>query len=251
MSGRNPQRTMSFWEHLAELRHRLFISALAVVLGAVVAYVVRLWIYSLLVAPLLHAQPGIKLNYFSPVEPFFVYMRLAMFGGVVLASPVVLYELWAFIAPALTRSERRIVAPILPLILLLFICGVLFVYFLLLPFSLQFLLGFAPPQAEPTLSQERYFGFITALCLSGGILFELPAVLGLLGWLGLVNARWLWRHSAHALVVLMIVAAVITPTGDAFTMLVFTAPLMALYLVSIGVVWGIERRSGGNKTGSA
>lgn len=247
MSSANSQRTMSFWEHLAELRWRLFICALALVAGAGVAYVARLWIYGLLVEPLLRAAPGIKLNYFSPVEPFFVYMRLALFGGVVLASPVVLYQLWAFIAPALTRRERRLAAPVVPLILLLFICGVLFVYFVLLPFSLQFLLGLAPVQAEPELSQERYFGFITALCLAGGILFELPAALGLLGWLGLVNARWLWQRTGHALVVLMIVAAIITPTGDAFTMLVFTAPLMALYLLSIGVVWGIQRR-GGNKT---
>jgi sec-independent protein translocase protein TatC len=164
-----------------------------------------------------------------------------MFAGITAASPFVLYQLWAFIAPGLTPRERRMALPVLPVVLALFICGVAFIWFGLLPLTLKFLIGMAPSQLQPTLSQEHYFGFITALCLAGGLLFELPCVLGLLGYLGVVDAKFLWRYVGHALVVLMFIAAVITPTGDAFTMLAMTAPMMALYLLSIGVVALIRR----------
>jgi sec-independent protein translocase protein TatC len=133
------------------------------------------------------------------------------------------------------------VRPILPVILVLFLGGVWFIYGMLLPVSIKFLLGIARPDIEPTLDQQQYFGLVTTLCLSGGVLFELPAVLGVAGWLGLVTPRGLWNYSSYAFLILMFLAAVITPTGDAFTMLVFTAPLMGLYMFSIGVVWFVQR----------
>ena len=236
------RREISFLEHLSELRVRLVYCIVAVVIAAGVAYYFREAIYSVLILPLLRAEPGIKLNYFSPTEPFFVYLRISLFSGLLLATPLVLYQLWAFIGPGLTRRERRAVLAVLPLVLALFIGGVLFVYFILLPVSLKFLIGFAHQQLEPELNQDRYFGFITALCLAGGLLFELPAVLGLLGYLDLVQSGWLFKRTGHAMVLLMILAAVITPTGDAFNMLVLTAPLLMLYLVSVFIVWLIQRR---------
>ncbi len=242
MSAPVPLRAMSFWEHLGELRTRIVWSAIVIALCCGAGYVYREQLYALLLYPLTSTMPDVKLNYFSPTEPFFVYLRIAAFAGVVAASPFVLYQLWAFIAPGLTRRERRYAAPVLPVVLGLFICGVLFIWFGLLPLTLGFLLGMAPAQLQPTLSQERYFGFITALCLAGGLLFELPCVLGLLGVLGFVDARLLWRYTGHALVVLMIIAAVITPTGDAFTMLALTAPMLVLYLLSIGIVALIQRK---------
>lgn len=242
MTSPGPLRTMTFWEHLGELRTRIVWSVLAIAICCCAGYFFREPLYALLLYPLLSVAPEVKLNYFSPAEPFFVYLRIAVFGGVVAASPFVLYQLWAFIAPGLTRRERRYAAPVLPVVLGLFICGVLFIWFGLLPVTLGFLIGMAPSQLQPTLSQERYFGFITALCLAGGLLFELPCVLGLLGVLGIVNARMLWRYTGYALVVLLFISAVITPTGDAFTMLALTAPMMVLYLLSIGIVALIQRR---------
>ena len=239
---RDSARTMTFWEHLGELRQRLFWCIIAVLVAAVAAWAMREYIYAWLAWPLELAAPDVKLNYLSPTEPFFVYMRIALFGGIIIASPFILAQLWAFLAPALTRRERRAVGPVAPLVLLLFLSGVAFVYFWLLPMSLRFLLGIAPDMLEPELTQDRYFGFITGLLLAGGILFQLPLVLGVLGWLGMVSARWLLKQSGAALVVLMIVAAIITPTGDAFNMMALTAPLMLLYFVSIAVVWGIQRR---------
>jgi sec-independent protein translocase protein TatC len=241
LSNRDSARTMTFWQHLGELRIRLFWCILAVLSAAMLAWTLRLQIYTWLAWPLQQAAPGVKLNYLAPTEPFFVYVRIALFGGVILAAPFVLAQLWAFIAPALTRSERRAIAPVVPLVLALFLSGVAFVYYGLLPLSLRFLLGMAPDMLQPVLTQDRYFSFISGLLLAGGLLFQLPLVLGVLGWLRLVTPRWLVRQSGAALVVLMAVAAIITPTGDAFNMLALTAPLMLLYFASIAVVWAIQR----------
>jgi sec-independent protein translocase protein TatC len=240
--SRDNERTMTFWEHLGELRNRIFASLIAVAVCASAAWIFRETVYAWLAWPLLKVYPDIKLNYLSPTEPFFVYVQIALVGGLVIASPFVLWQIWAFTAPALTRPERRAVRPVLPVVLLLFLSGVAFVYFWLLPLSLGFLLGMAPGSLEPEITQERYFRFITGLILAGGLLFELPLVLGVLGWLGIVTPRWLLRQSGAALVVLMIVAAIITPTGDAFNMLALTAPLMLLYFLSIGVVAIVQRR---------
>lgn len=232
---------MTFWEHLGELRRRIFSALVALVLGMVVAFLFRVWIYELLLRPLHTVAPEVNLTFLAVQEPWLIYFRLAFFGGLVLASPVVLWQAWAFIAPALKQQEKRLVRPVLPVVLGLFIAGVLFVYLVLLPVSIGFLLNFAHESAQPMLTQERYFGFVTALCIAGGLLFQLPAVLAVLGWLGLVTARWLWQRTGWALVVLMTLAAVITPTGDAFNMLVLTAPLIALYLVGVLLVWLIQR----------
>jgi sec-independent protein translocase protein TatC len=214
-----------------------------VIVCAALAWAFKERIYGWLAWPLAQAAPGVKLNFMSPAEPFFVYVRISLLGGVILAAPFILLQLWLFIAPALTRRERRALGPILPLVLGLFLGGVAFIYFWLLPMSLRFLLGMAPDMLQPVLTQDRYFSFIAGLLLAGGLLFQLPLVLGVLGWLGLVTAPWLLRQSGAAVVVLMAVAAIITPTGDAFNMLALTAPLMLLYFASILVVWLIQRRT--------
>ncbi len=233
---RDPARTMSFWGHLAELRVRLVRVALWVLLAAALAWMVRGQIFELLRAPLEQALPGLQLNVFGVTESFFLHVRVVLYAAVTLASPLVLLELWNFIAPGLTARERGLVRPVLPVVLLLFGGGVVFVYYMLLPISLSVLLGMVLPGVENEQGLALYLNFVLGLCMAGGLLFELPVVLTLAGWLGIVDARWLWRHSAHAFVVLMVLAAVITPTGDAFTMLALTVPLMALYLLSIGLV---------------
>jgi sec-independent protein translocase protein TatC len=235
---------MSLLEHLGELRLRLLRSLLWTALGGCAAYFFSDRLYDLLLVPLHMAAPGVKLNYFSATEPFLVTLRISVTAGVVLAVPLILLELWGFVAPALTPRERRAAAPALPIVLALFAAGVAFVYCVLLPVSIGFLLGLARPDIQPTLDQQQYFGLVTALCLTGGVLFEMPAVLGLLGALGIVGPGWLWRNTGYAVLVLMVLAAVITPTGDAFNMLVLTAPLLLLYLLSIGVVWLVQRGRG-------
>jgi sec-independent protein translocase protein TatC len=232
---------MTLLEHLGELRTRVFRSALWVAIACGVSYVYVDRLYDVLLYPLKVAMPGLTLKYFELAEPFFVAIKIALTAGIILASPLVLLEIWGFVAPGLTPRERRMVGPVMPLLLLLFLGGVAFIYFMLLPVSIKFLLGIARTDIDPMLDQQKYFGLVGTLCISGGVLFELPAVLGVLGWIGLVNARLLWNYTSYAFIILMTVAAVITPTGDAFTMLVMTAPLMGLYLLSIGLVWLIQR----------
>lgn len=236
-----PVQPMTFWEHLGELRTRIVLSLLAVAVAACLAWIFREWIYDALLLPLNRADPTVRLNQFSITETFFTFLRISIFSGLVIASPFVICQVWAFVAPALKPHEKRVAAWMIIPVALLFAGGVLFIYFWLLPFSIDFLLGFSPEQLELELSQDKYFSFITGLCLAGGLLFELPVVLGLLGFFGIVNARMLWRYTGHALVILMTVAAIITPTGDAFNMLALTAPLMGLYFLSILVVWVIQR----------
>jgi sec-independent protein translocase protein TatC len=243
------ERMMTLLGHIGELRTRLLRCVGWVIAAGIAAYAFTPKLYELLLAPLAQAAPDVELNYFDPTEPFFVTLRIAFTAGLILAAPLVLLELWGFIAPGLTAAERRAARPVLPLLILLFGTGVWFIYAQVLPVSIGFLLGLAQPGIQPELGQLRYFSFISGLCLAGGILFELPAVLGLLGALGFVSAGWLWRNTGLALVVLMVLAAIITPTGDAFTMLLLTAPLMALYLLSIGVVWAVQRSRPAGPTG--
>lgn len=242
MTGGDPARTMGFLEHFAELRLRVLLGLGGAMLCGLLAYIFVDPLYALLLRPLTLAAPGVQLNYLSPVEPFYVDLKIALYTGVALGSPWLLYQLWLFIAPGLTPAERRAVRPVLPLIFVLFILGVAFVYAFLLPVSMRFLMGMAHQGLAPMLTQDRYFGFVVGMCLGGGLIFELPVVLCLMGYLGLVSASFLWRHTGWAAVILMTLAAVITPTGDAFTMLVLTAPLLVLYLASVILVWAIRRR---------
>lgn len=235
------ERRMSFWEHIADLRKRLVISLLILIAcGAASCFFLDelMWVFT---RPMRIVRPDLQLSMLSPTEGFFFYVRLCILAAVVAAAPLILHQFWLFFAPALTRRERRMVAPVLPVILLLFSVGVVFVYFLLLPSSLSLLMGIGEKYFQTMWTAKEYSNFTFGLCLAGGLLFELPVVLGLLGWLRIVNPRLLWKQTGVALIILMVVAAIITPTGDAFTMMLFTAPLMGLYFISIGVVWLVQR----------
>jgi sec-independent protein translocase protein TatC len=229
-------------EHLGELRKRILISLLIVAVAAGAAYFFINELMRLMLWPLQRSHPEMGLVPLAPTETLFVFVRVALLAGVIAASPFVIQQLWLFIAPALQPAERRRVSVVLPLVMLLFAAGVAFVYLLLLPVSLQFLIALGGPDLTPMYRLETYVHFVSSLCLAGGLLFELPVVLGVCGWLGLVTPAFLWKHIAHATVLLMVVAAVITPTGDALTMLIFTAPLLLLYLFSILVVAFVRRR---------
>lgn len=235
------EREMGFWDHIGELRKRIVISVLLVAACTGGAFMFMDYLMWVVTRPLTLYQPDMKLVTLAPTEAFFFYMRLCIVAGLVVASPLVLHQLWLFLAPALKPAERRKAGPVVPVVLLLFASGVAFVYFLLLPPSLKLLLSIGQQYMQANWASEYYYNFIFSLCLAGGLLFELPVVLALLGWLRIVTASLLWKQTGTALVILMLVAAIITPTGDAFTMLLFTAPLMALYFLSIAVVARIQR----------
>lgn len=236
-------RRLTFWQHLGELRVRIFRSAFYVLLFSCAAWYFRNQIMDLLTWPLHSHFPDQQLSVLAVQEAFMLFIRIALYCGVVAASPLILLELWGFVAPALRPAERKLVMPVLPIVLFLFIAGVLFIYFQLIPTSVELLLGLAGEQFQLMLTVDRYLNFVLGLCMAGGIMFEMPVVLAILGYLGLVTARSLWQHSNIAVVVLLVISAVITPTGDAFTMILFTLPLLLLYFCSTLLVWLIERNN--------
>lgn len=235
-------RRMTFWQHLGELRTRIFRSLLYITVFACVAWFFRGQVIEVLTWPLNAHLPDQQLSVLAVQEAFLLFIRISAYCGVVAASPLIMLEAWGFIAPALKPQERRLVMPVLPLILFLFIAGVLFIYYMLVPVSVQLLLGMASQQFEIVLTVDKYLNFVLGLCMAGGIMFEMPVVLAVLGYLELVTSRSLWQRSNIAVVVLLVLSAVITPTGDAFTMILFTLPLLVLYFASTFVVWLIEKR---------
>lgn len=226
---------MPFLDHLEELRWRLLWSLLAVVAGTVVAFflVVRFDVLGLLIDPIKPFLGGSKLKYLSPTEPFFITMKLAITCGFLLALPVVAYQVWAFLSPALLPSERRVIIPSLYLGLVLFAVGVVMAYEIVLPMTLSFTMGFQTESLEQSIVVGEYLSVVTRLLLSFGIVFELPMVVMVLSALGVVTPEFLASKRRHAIVAITILASVLTP-GDVITVtLMMMAPLIVLYEFSI------------------
>jgi len=223
---------MSFLEHLEELRKRLWWSCLAVAAAFAVAlpYARRILDFFLMpVRPLLGDNRPV---YLELTEPFMLYMKVAFLASLFLASPVVLHQLWAFVSPGLYPRERRYAAPFILFGTLFFLLGGAFGYYIGFPTACRFLLSVAEG-FQPALRISTLFSFESKIILGLGLVFELPTVIALLARLGLVTPGFLWRHFKYAILIIFIVAAVITPTPDVITQLVFAAPMILLYLIGI------------------
>ena len=236
---------MPFLDHLEELRWRILWSLIAIGVGAIIGFVLVTYfgVVELLLAPVRRAwdNPNLQLIYLSPADPFFVTLRLAIMVGVILAFPIVAYQVWAFLSPALEKTEKRAIIPALYLGLLLFIAGVAMAYFLALPVTLEFFQGFLSESLQGNLEINATLGFITKLLLAFGIVFELPVVIMALTALGLVTPAFLRSKRRHAIVINTIVASVITP-GDIITLTVMMMiPLILLYELSIYLSMLIHR----------
>lgn len=229
---RPPQPVLA---HLDELRTRIIKAAVAVVLGAIVAFVFRGWIFDVLVGPYERVVTDHQLAFFRPTEAFTIFMRLSLFGGFVLASPVVIWQIWAFIAPALTKRERRVVVPIVATLVILFLGGLAFGYWSL-DRGLDFLLGFGGDSLEPVIGGNDYLSFAIRFLLVFGLSFEFPvfvyaaAAVGIVGWRKLASGRrW-------AVLAIVTIGAVLTPSGDPLTLLLLSVPLYILYEATIWLV---------------
>ncbi len=245
MAARNPRAEMPFLDHLEELRWRILWSLLAIVIGTLIglALCYRFNVLGILLAPVRHAStdPSLKLVYLSPTDPFFVTLKLAIVVGVLLAFPIVVYQGWSFMAPALEPHEKKAIIPSLYFGLFLFLCGVVMAYYAL-PFALRFFDSFQQETLEANLEVSNTLAFITKMLLGFGFLFELPIVIMILSALGLVTPRFLREKRRHAIVLITAVAAVVTP-GDAVTLtLALMLPLMLLYELSIFLSARIYRR---------
>ncbi len=235
---RSPQPLM---EHLDELRSRIFKAALAIVVGAIVAFIFREWLFDLLIGPYEKVSDQRNLVFFRPTEAFSLFMRISLFGGVVLASPVVIYQIWAFISPGLTKRERKWVIPIVTVLVLLFVGGIWFGYWSL-ERGLGFLIDFGGDDLDPTIGGDFYLGFALRFLLVFGIAFEFPVFLFLAAAAGMVGWRTLSKGRRWAAVIIVVVGAVVTPSGDPLTLLLLSAPLYLLYEIDIWLVRFLLRR---------
>ena len=243
---RNPRGEMPFLDHLEELRWRVFYSLIAIAVGTAIGFalVYRFHVLELLVEPVRAArgEADFRLVYLSPADPFFITLKLAILVGIILALPVLVYQVWAFMSPALEKDEKRAIVPALYLGLLLFLAGVAMAYFAALPVTLQFFKAFEGPSLQEQLEVGKTLAFVTKLLLAFGVVFELPVVIMVLTAMGLVTPEFLRAKRRHAAVGMAILASVMTP-GDVITLTVMMmVPLLLLYELSIFLSAGIARR---------
>ena len=250
---------MSFLDHLIELRKRLIWSLGFIAAGVAIGLPLSERVLEFLSRPMIRAlrEAGVannKLIYTAPTQALTLYITSGIYLGLVLALPFVLYQVWLFVAPGLYRHERSAVSWFITSAMFLFLCGTAFGYYLMLPTVLKFLLSIKGP-FEPMISINEYFDLTTILLLGLGLVFQLPILIFFLSLFGVVTPKFLWDNSRYAILIIAIVAAVIVPTTDALTMLIFMAPMIALYFVGIGVsalvVRGRKKRAGELAGGAA
>jgi len=225
---------MPLTAHLEELRKRLVRSLIAVGIAFLACFFFKEELFGIVARPLIGVlPPGSHLIYTGLPEAFFTYIKVSFYAGLFVASPVVLYQVWKFISPGLYPGERKFVAPFVATSTLLFVGGVSFGYFLVLPSAYKFFLDFSTDFLKPMLSMREYLTLTLKLLLAFGIIFEIPVFLFFMTKIGLVTPRKLARMRRYAIVVCFIVAAVITPTPDAFTQCMMAIPMIVLYEVGI------------------
>lgn len=222
---------MTLVEHLDELRGRIIKSVLALVITTAVAFAFTPRLFQLLLAP---APAGLKLHTFEVAEAFLTYFQVSLMAGFGLATPVIFYQVVAFVMPGLTRRERRLLTLFLPAVVVFFVIGLLFGYFVTLPFAITYLFDFTiNGLLEPTIGVQNYIGFVTTILLWMGIAFQTPIVIFFLAKIGVVNAARLSSFRKYAILAAFVIAAVITPTPDPLNQALVAIPLWILYEIGI------------------
>lgn len=239
--------SLTFWDHLDVLRSSLIRMGVAVVVFAVAAFCLKDELFSVVLAPrssdfvtykLLGVDPfSIHLMNTGLTEQFMIHMRTAIYAGLLVASPYILYELFRFVSPGLYQNERHYVVWIVGAAYVMFLMGTLINYFIVFPLTVRFLGTYQVyPDVANMLTLQSYIDTLIGMSLVMGVVFELPVVCGLLGHMGLINNRMMSEYRRHAIVAILIVAAIITPTTDMFTLFVVALPIYLLYELSIQIV---------------
>jgi sec-independent protein translocase protein TatC len=222
-----------FTSHLEELRDRLVKCLIAIGIGFAVAYGFKEILFKILVRPLVRVMAeGDHLIFTGLPEAFFTYLKVALLAGLMLASPVILYQFWMFVAPGLYKKERLLLGPIVLLSSIFFLAGALFGYFIVFPWGFKFFLGFATETIRPLPSMKEYLSFSAKLLLAFGLVFELPMVLTFLARLGIVSVDFLKKNRKYAILLSFITAAILTPP-DVVTQIMMALPLIVMYELSI------------------
>jgi sec-independent protein translocase protein TatC len=235
--------SMSFLEHLEELRNRIFHSVIAVGLGMLACWFVRERLVAFMTKPIIevlkkNAQPE-KLVYLNPTEPFNLYLKVCALAGLFVTSPYVLYQVWLFISPGLYRREKKYVVPFMVSTIALFVSGGYFGYRMVYPAALDFLVGIGR-QFSAMITIHEYTDLFLTVILGLGVVFEMPILIFFLALMGVVSAGWMWRNIRYAILGIFIVAGALAPTPDISSMIIFASPMLALYIVSIGIAWFVH-----------
>jgi sec-independent protein translocase protein TatC len=232
---------MSFLEHLDELRKRIVASLIGVALGVLASFAFINPIVNFILKPTWHVLPaGSRMIYTQPGEAFGLYIQISLIAGVVLAAPWIMYQVWLFIAPGLYTNEKRLAIPFVALGTLGFVTGTVVNHYLTFPFMMRFFASFNTPDLVFMPRLEDVFDLYTKMLLGMGLVFQMPMVVYTLAKLRMVTARFLLRHFKYAFLIIFIIAAVITPTGDMVTQAIFAAPMVALYVLSIFIAWFVR-----------
>ncbi len=225
---------MSLLGHLEELRKRILFTLLIVSAAFAPCWYFVEDIFAFLAAPIQKLlPPGTKLAFLGVTDPFILYFKVAALAAVFLSAPFLIYQLWSFISPALYRKEKRFAIPFIFFGTVFFVAGGAFGYYVAFPNAVRFLLAMGQ-QFMPVITIERYAGFLLTVILGLGLMFELPIVILLAAWIGLVHPRTLMKYFRHAVVLIAIAAAILTPTPDIVNMMVFMLPGIGLYLLGVG-----------------
>jgi len=229
---------MSLMEHLDELRRRIVHSAIYLAVGFGIAWIFRNQFVSFIQAPL--NKIGKSLVFTHPMDPLNLQLQVSLVGGAIIASPFILFQVWLFIAPGLYQRERRFVVPFMAATVGLFLGGASFGYFYVLPGALKILIVDFGHNFTSMVTIEDYSSFFLSIILGLGISFEMPILIFFLAMFGIVSPRFLWNNIRYAVLAVFIVAAIITPSPDPWTMCIYAIPMLALYLIGIAVAWYVH-----------
>jgi len=235
---------MSFLEHLDELRKRIVNSLIAVAVGILISFTFIQKIYSFLMAPTMRVlPPGSKLMYTEPGEAFSLYITLSMIVGALMASPFIMYQVWLFIAPGLYSNEKRMAIPFVAFSTLGLLGGAVFNHYIMFPWMMRFFAGFNTQDLLFMPKLDSVFSLYTKFLLAMAAVFQMPTLVYFLARMKLVTARFLIAQFKYAILIIFILSAVITPTGDPVTQSVFAAPMIGLYLLGIAIAWVVGPKS--------
>lgn len=240
---------MTFIEHLEELRWRIIKSVIGVLIGGVVAGIfINFIVENVLLLPATRTIPPLKLQNIKPFGQFTLYMEIILIGGVILSIPNLIYQLWKFIEPGLKLNERKYVKSIVVFSSFCFLAGIVFAYFVILPTALEFLSSFGTSIINNNIAVDEYFSFIISTMLAAGVVFELPMVSFFLSKLGILKPEFMRKYRKHAVVLILIIAALLTPSPDITSQLLLGIPLVILYEISILICKYSQKKESGELT---
>lgn len=235
---------MTFLEHLEELRWRIIKSAIGIIIGGIVVGIFINWIMdNVLLLPAIKTKPPLKLQNIKPFGQFTLYMEVIIFGGMILSVPNIIYQFWKFIEPALKPGESRYIRSIVIFSSICFITGIVFAYFVLLPTALEFFASFGSSIINNNIAIDEYFSFIISTMLAAGVVFELPMISFFLSKIGILKPEFMRKYRKHAIIIILLLAGILTPSPDVTSQLLLGIPLFILYEISIIICKMSQKKS--------